>query len=134
MICVVGSIRVVLHLHRDLFRHLTSPECVIRLIIGNLHLHPLCHIIEVVQIEKGVLQSCDGSVCIQHATHVEFIAVTSVSRARSTADQRQRFSPEVTRQHGRRGAGTGLRLICHRQREKIIRAQRNTYRVANYST
>lgn len=43
-----------------------------------MSLHPLCYVTEVIQIENGVLQSCDGAVCIQQATHVEFVTVSLV--------------------------------------------------------
>ena len=91
----------------------------IKPIIGNLHLHPLCQVIKAVQFKEGVLQSGDGAVCIQQATHVEFVAVASVPRARSPAQQGQRLSLEVTGQHGGGGAGTRVRLICQWYRENI---------------
>lgn len=56
---------------------LLSYVCIIKLITGNCHLHPLRYVIEVIQIEKGVFQSCNGAVCIQQTTDVEFVAVSA---------------------------------------------------------
>lgn len=108
-------------LHCVILPHLICARCVIRLII--FHLHPLCYVVKVIKTEKGVFQSCDGTIGIQQATHVEFVTVPLVSRARSTANQRQRFPLEVTRQHGGRGAGTRLWLICRRTRKENICCQ-----------
>lgn len=76
------------------------------------HLHPFAHVIKFIQMEKGVLQSGDGAVGVQEATHVELVAVSFVPRARGTTNQGQRLSLELARQHGGSGAGTRLRLIC----------------------
>lgn len=92
----------------------------------DLHLHPLCYVIEVIQIEKGIFQSGNGAICIQQTTHVEFVTVSPVPWTRSAADQWQGLPLKVTGEHGGGGAGTRLRLICHGNRKKLIKIPHNT--------
>lgn len=75
------------------------------------HLHPLGHVIKVIQMEEGVLQSGDGPVGVQQATHVEFVAVTLILRTRSSAHEGQRFVLKISRQHWGGGADTRLRIV-----------------------
>lgn len=71
------DILIVCHLYCNFFQHVINAVilCAMKLI---LHLHPLSYVIEVIQVEKGVFQSCDGAVRIQQTTHVEFVAVSLV--------------------------------------------------------
>lgn len=78
------------------------------------HLHPLCYVFKVIQMEEGVLQPCYGAICIQEATHLELVAVSAVIRARSSTHQRQRFFLELMGQHRGGGASARFRLTCNK--------------------
>ena len=88
---VTTSILILRHLYYNFLQNVIY--AVIKLI---LHLHPFSYVIKVIQVEKGVFQSCDGAVRIQQTTHVEFVTVPLVPRTRSPTGQCQRLSLEVT--------------------------------------
>lgn len=95
------------------------------LISGKFHLHPLPEVVEVVQIEDGVLEPGDGSVGVQQATHVELIAVPLVLRARGAPHRRQQLLLKVAGQHGRGGAGARVRFVCQPRKNNKLKSIRN---------